>query len=275
MRAPITKDTALCMSLAGTPTNIGTRFHNYLYEQLGLDFIYKAFTTTDLPAAIAGIRALAIRGCGISMPYKEACLQYVDEVDDSARAIESVNTIVNSDSHLHAYNTDYIAVKALLAASRAAAGDTFAVLGAGGMAKAVAAALHDRGLRAGTVVARNERAGRALAQRYGYDWQATLDDARPQLLINATPVGMDGGPGTGQLSFPAAAVGDARIVFDVVASPALTPLIRLAQSLDKTVVTGAEVIMLQAVEQFVLYTGVRPSGELAQRASELSREPSP
>jgi shikimate 5-dehydrogenase len=54
----ISKDTVLCMSLAGRPSNIGTRFHNFLYAELGLDFVYKAFTTTDLPAAIAGIRAL-------------------------------------------------------------------------------------------------------------------------------------------------------------------------------------------------------------------------
>ena len=44
----MSKDTRLCISLAGRPSNIGTRFHNYLYEQLGLDFIYKAFTTTDI-----------------------------------------------------------------------------------------------------------------------------------------------------------------------------------------------------------------------------------
>ena len=56
------RDTRLCMSLSGRPSNIGTRFHNYLYDALGLDYVYKAFTTTDLPAAIAGIRALDIRG---------------------------------------------------------------------------------------------------------------------------------------------------------------------------------------------------------------------
>jgi shikimate dehydrogenase len=66
----ITKDTVVCMSLAGRPSNVGTRFHNFLYAELGLDFVYKAFTTTtDLAAAIAGIRAQGIRGCGVSMPY--------------------------------------------------------------------------------------------------------------------------------------------------------------------------------------------------------------
>jgi shikimate dehydrogenase len=93
MVRPIIKDTVLCMSLAGRPSNVGTRFHNFLYAELDLDFVYKAFTTTDLAAAIAGIRALGIRGCGVSIPYKEACLELVDELDGSAEAIGSVNTI--------------------------------------------------------------------------------------------------------------------------------------------------------------------------------------
>ena len=56
------KDMQLCISLAARPSNIGTRFHNFLYDELGLDYVYKAFTTTDLPGAVAGIRALGIRG---------------------------------------------------------------------------------------------------------------------------------------------------------------------------------------------------------------------
>ncbi|ESQ14893.1 MAG: hypothetical protein N838_10385 [Thiohalocapsa sp. PB-PSB1] len=91
----INKDTRLCISLAGRPSNIGTRFHNFLYDQLDLDFIYKACTTEDLAAAIAGIRGLGIRGCGVSMPYKEACIPYLDELDQSANTLQSVNTIVN------------------------------------------------------------------------------------------------------------------------------------------------------------------------------------
>jgi shikimate dehydrogenase len=83
----ITKDTVLCMSLAGMPSNIGTRFHNFLYAELGLDFVYKAFATTDLAAAIAGIRALGICGCGVSVPYKKACIQHVDAMDGSAQVI--------------------------------------------------------------------------------------------------------------------------------------------------------------------------------------------
>ena len=271
MVRPITKDTVLCMSLAGRPSNVGTRFHNFLYAELDLDFVYKAFTTTDLAAAVAGIRALGIRGCGVSMPYKEACLELVDELDGSAEAIGSVNTIVNSNGRLRAYNTDYLAVAKLLADRRVPVDRGFAVLGSGGMAKAVVAALRDGGFHAGTVVARNPGTGAALAERYGYAWRAEVGAARPQLLVNATPVGMSGGPAADDLPVAPEVVDAAETVLDVVAVPALTPLVRRARARGKQVITGAEVIALQAVEQFVLYTGVRPSDDQVRRASELSR----
>ena len=117
MELYINKDTQLCMSLAARPGNFGTRFHNFLYRELGLNYIYKAFTTRDLAAAIGGIRALGIRGCAISMPFKEACIEYLDELDPSAKGIMSVNTIVNTDGYLKAYNTDYTAVSELLGSS--------------------------------------------------------------------------------------------------------------------------------------------------------------
>ena len=267
----ITKDTVLCMSLAGRPSNIGTRFHNFLYAELSLDFVYKAFTTTDLAAAIAGIRALGIRGCGISMPFKEACIEHVDALEDSAEAIGSVNTIVNTGGRLHAYNTDYVAVAKLLAEHQVPVDSRFAVLGSGGMAKAVVAALRDAGFSAGAVVARNARTGTALAERYGYTWQPELASTRPRLLVNATPIGMSGGPAADALPVEPEVVDAAETVLDVVAVPALTPLVRRARAHGKRVITGTEVSALQAVEQFVLYTGVRPTDDQARRAAEFSR----
>lgn len=271
MSRTISKDTQLCMSLSGRPSNIGTRFHNYLYDELDLNFVYKAFTTTDLPAAIAGIRALGIRGCGVSMPFKEACIEHVDVMHASASAIESVNTIVNEHGVLHAYNTDYQAVVDLLRQHGISPDLSVAVAGSGGMAKAVVAALRDSGFRHGTVIARNEQMGRALADHYGYGWRPNPDDATAQLLVNATPIGMTGGPAAHDLPFPSDAVLAAEAVFDVVAMPPDTPLIRAARAQGTTVVTGAEVIALQAAEQFVLYTGVRPTPDQIRRASEYSR----
>lgn len=265
------RDTVLCISLAGRPGTFGVRFHNHLYEQLGLDYYYKAMTTQDLPAAVAGIRALGIRGCGVSMPFKEACLALVDEIDPSAAAIESVNTLVNTNGHLKAYNTDYLAVRHLLAQHRVDPETAFALRGSGGMAKAVASALRDSGFRQGLIIARNEQAGRQLADVCGYRWQAELGDLCPPMLINVTPIGMAGGAEAEHLAFPATAIAVAERVMDVVAMPARTPLIEYAQSLGKPVITGLEVIAVQALEQFVLYTGVRPSTDQVAAAVAYAR----
>jgi hypothetical protein len=90
------------------------------------------------------------------------------------------------------------------------------------------------------VVARNPRTGMALAERYGYAWQAEVGASRPQLLVNATPVGMAGGPAADDLPVAPEVVDAADTVLDVVAVPALTPLVRRAQAKDKQVITGAE-----------------------------------
>ncbi|MGC1329554.1 shikimate 5-dehydrogenase, partial [Pseudomonas sp.] len=237
----------------------------------GIDYYYKAFSTNDLPAAVCGIRALGIRGCGVSMPFKEACIELVDEMDASAAAIESINTVVNDNGHLKAYNTDYIAIRQLIERHGLLPNTSFALRGSGGMAKAVASALRDAGFAQGTLIARNPESGPALARQLGYEWRAELGDLRPQMLVNVTPIGMSGGPEANDLAFPAEAVTAAQIVFDVVALPAQTPFVVLGQSLGKQVITGLEVIALQALEQFVLYTGVRPTDEQVRLATEYAR----
>lgn len=271
MRPPLSKDTRLCISLAARPSNIGTRFHNHLYDVLGLDFVYKAFTTTDLAAAIGGVRALGIRGCSVSMPFKEDVLALVDHVEPSAERLRSVNTIVNDDGRLSASNTDYVAVRRLLEEHAVDPTGSVLVRGSGGMASAVGAALVDHGFTTGTVVARNAEAGRALADRLGWDLAPSVGDRTADLLVNVTPIGMAGGPDSDTAAFETATIAHARTVLDVVALPAETQLVRAARAAGVPVITGAEVIALQAAEQFERYTGVRPTREQVEEASSLSR----
>ena len=265
----INRDTRLCMSLAARPGNFGTRFHNRLYETLGLDFVYKAFSTQDLEGAVRGIRALDIRGCAISMPFKEAVIPMLNGLAPSAAAIDSVNTIVNEDGVLTGHNTDYAAVARLIADIDPAT--RFVLRGSGGMAKAVAAALRDAGFRDGTVVARNADVGQALAALYGFGWRADVDqDAGAGLLLNVTPIGMTGGDADA-LAFPEAMIAASTVVVDVVQYPPETPLLRAARTAGKRVITGAEVATLQALDQFVLYTAVTPDAEQVAEAAAFAR----
>lgn len=271
----INKDTTVCMSLSARPGNFGTRFHNYLYEKLDLNYIYKAFTTNNLKDAIYGIKALAIRGCAISMPYKQACIEFIDELDNSAKSIESVNTIVNTNHYLKAYNTDYIAVAKLIESNQIAKTTPFVLKGSGGMANAVIGAFYDKGFKHGIIAARNESKGQALANRYGYQWvadEASISPEQAKLIINVTPIGMQGGIEADQLAFSETLIEQAQIVFDVVALPVETPLIKYAKRANKKIISGADVAVLQALEQFILYTGITPNEQLVLQAAEFARQ---
>ncbi|SDG79896.1 shikimate 5-dehydrogenase [Microbacterium pygmaeum] len=263
----LNKDMTLCISLASRPSNIGTRFHNYLYDELGLNFVYKAFTTND----IAGARALGIRGCSVSMPFKEAVLSLVDAVEPSAAAIESVNTIVNDDGILTASNTDYEATADLIDRNGLDKDQSVLVRGSGGMAKAVVAAFRGAGFDDLTIVGRNAAAARVIAEKYGY--RSVGDDPAPghAIIVNVTPLGMRGDHAH-DLAFTEDHIRAAHTVFDVVALPSETPLIRTARAVGKPVITGGDVIALQAAAQFVRYTGVTPTAEQISRASAFSRE---
>lgn len=270
----LNKDMQVCISLAARPSNLGTRFHNFLYDELGLNFMYKAFSTNDLEGAIRGMRALGFRGCSVSMPFKEAIIPMVDVMAPSALAIESVNTVVNDNGVLTASNTDFEAVLQLLRERRVATDQTVLVRGSGGMAKAVVAAFKAAGFDKLTLVARNREAGSALASKYGFahqiDEELAASGATFDVIVNVTPVGM-AGENQSELSFDESLISEATTVFDVVAFPAETPLIKAAIAAGKTVITGAEVIALQAALQFATYTGVTLTADQVRRASEFSR----
>lgn len=258
----VDRETVLCISLAARPGDHGVRFHNWLYSELGLNFVYKAFAPLDITAAVAGVRGLGIRGTGVSMPYKEDVIPLLDALDPSAERIRSVNTIVNDDGTLTGYNTDYVAVAELLKRHEVDPSLPVTVRGSGGMANAVVAALSDHGMT-GTVVARNHVTGTSLATRFGWEFSTEVPET-PGLLVNVTPIGMADEPE--ELAFSEVEVSRAAAVFDVVANPVRTPLVELATQLGIPVIHGSEVLALQAAEQFALYTGIRPTREQIEAA---------
>jgi shikimate dehydrogenase len=120
-------------------------FHNQIILKHSLNFCYLPFQVaeTDLSKAIQGIKALNIRGANITFPYKEKVIEFLDEVEESARRIGAVNTIVNNKGFLTGYNTDVIGFKkSLQEDGKFVIKEKKAViLGAGGAARAVVYAL--------------------------------------------------------------------------------------------------------------------------------------
>jgi shikimate dehydrogenase len=235
--------------------SLSPAMHNRALAARGLPGVYVGFHVTDLPAAIAGICALGIRGVSVTLPHKVAVMALLDDIDDTARAIGAVNTIVNDAGGLKGTNTDGTgALKALETATRVG-GRRTVVLGAGGAARAVAWALS----RAGAKVAlfnRTDDKAAALARQLGLEW-GRMDELAgwdAEILVNTTPVGM--APDIAALPVPEAVLKPAMVVMDIVYNPLETALLSAARRRGCTTVDGAHMLVFQGAAQFERWTGV-------------------
>jgi shikimate 5-dehydrogenase len=130
----INKDTKIYCSFSSNPGNNGCEFFNGEFERNGIDAIYKSFYSDDIKKSIDAVKSLNIKGFALSMPFKIEALDCVDEVEDSARKIGSINTVVNKGGYLKGYNTDWIGVKKYFEIRRF---DSIYIIGNGGFSKAV------------------------------------------------------------------------------------------------------------------------------------------
>jgi shikimate dehydrogenase len=219
-----------------------------------------------LAGAIAGLRALGIRGCGVSMPFKEPVLALLDELAPSAREVGAVNTIVNDAGKLTGHNTDVLAASAALARVGFVSSERVLLLGAGGVARAVRSALASLGARDVHVSARNLARANAFAtatSAVAVPWSERML-VRPDLVIHATPIGMS--PDSAECPLEDGGLASARAVVEIVASPAETALLRRARELGKRCSSGPEFSLDQAAAQFELYTGQAAPREAMERA---------
>ena len=131
----INKDTVVCISIAKNAGNFGTTIYNHVFSLLGMNYLYKSFSTDDPKSALLGARALGIRGISVTMPYKSEVLKYVDEKAPEVQFINAANTIVNDNGKLTAYNTDADSTKTVL--SEIKDKKDLYILGSGGFSKAV------------------------------------------------------------------------------------------------------------------------------------------
>lgn len=245
----------LCGSLSLHPVSLGAAMHLAGYRALGLAFTYVPFAVRDLAGAVAGMRALGIRGCGVSMPYKLEVMPLLDAIDDVAAKIGAVNTIVNDDGRLTGHNSDWIGAVRALEEARPLAGARALLLGAGGAARAVAFGLAERGART-TIANRDVAKAEALARETGAT-AASLDEvARAgdyDVVVNATSVGMaEIDP---RSPVPEEALAAGQVVMDIVYKPIETALVAAARRRGAHAIHGGRMLLYQAARQFELYTG--------------------
>jgi shikimate dehydrogenase len=267
----VNKETKLCISVAAHPSNFGTTLHNVAYEALGLNFIYKAFQVSDIEGVLAGVRALGIRGCSVSMPFKETVVSYLDDLDEAARMIGAVNTIVNEGGRLVGYNSDALGAKSALESLKIHFDEPVLLLGAGGVARAILFALRQMGFTQVSVANRDIDRIRLLQEILPCTPLSWSERHRlpVSLIINATPIGMS--PNSGLMPVDEVYIHQARAVMDVVVAPMKTKLIASAMDAGKLCVPGYLMSIEQAMVQFALYTGKKAPRQVMESAIQKMR----
>ncbi len=277
----------LCGSISRYAVGLGRAMHEAGYQALDLPYRYQPFEIDDVGAALTGMRALGIRGFGVSMPFKLEVLQHLDSIDPLAERIGAVNTVVNDDGRLVGHNTDAWGARRAFEELRPPEGARVLLLGAGGAARAVAFALVEAGARVVIANRTRERAvvlAKAAGAEAAGDLSLLATLGNQDVLVNASSAGMrDVDP---RSPVPAAALRPGLLVMDIVYKPIETELVHAARSAGCRVSHGGRMLLHQASRQFELYTGrsapleamdqalARCLGEMTgRRASELPAHP--
>lgn len=249
--------TSVCC-LIGYPVghSLSPLIHNAGYKALNLNFVYTAFDVLDVKLAVDGIRGLGIKGASVTIPHKATAMTYLDEVDDIAREIGAINTILNDNGKLRGFNTDYDAALRALEEKTAIKGKKVVLVGAGGVALAIATGLKKKGATLvimDVVVDKAVELARQVGARYYGGLEKLAEIASANILVNATPLGM--WPKTDETAIPKELLHPGLTVFDVVYNPKETRLITEAKAAGCAVVYGYKMFLYQAVRQFELFTG--------------------
>lgn len=261
--------TSRVCAVIGNPVehSLSPAIHNAAFVRKGLNLCYVAFRVEDLAAAMAGVRGLNLLGLSVTIPHKVAVLAYLDEVEETAGRIGSVNTVLHREGRLVGYNSDGLgAVRALREAKVPLAGEKVTLLGSGGAARAIAFTLgKEVSLREMALLGIEGEECRRLAEdlekalpfpvRWGFLNPETLRRHVPDSagIIHCTPVGMT--PHVDRSLLDRTALRPDQFVFDIVYNPLKTRLLEEAESAGCRVVPGVEMFIHQAVFQFELWTG--------------------
>ena len=246
------------------------RLHGLWLRRHGVDGAYvplpvrpEAFAT-----AVRALADLGFRGANVTIPHKEAAFAVCDQVDATAHRAGAVNTLIFRDGATCGSNTDgwgFLANCREAAPGWAPDAGPVVILGAGGSARAIAAALLDAGCPGVTLVNRTPARAEALARALG--GPVSVADAPPlagaAMLVNTTSLGMQGQPG---LAVDLAPLPASAVVADIVYVPRETPLLAAARARGLAAVDGLGMLLHQARPGFEAWFGVTPAVDDELRA---------
>ncbi|MCF2584655.1 shikimate dehydrogenase [Mitsuokella multacida] len=275
--------------IKGTTKNLGVMgwpiahslspvLQNAAIEEAGLDYVYISLPVPPekLKEAVAGLRAMQFTGWNVTIPHKQAIMAELDAVDEDARIIGAVNTVVNRDGHLTGYNTDCIGFMQPLAQQGfLPKGKEATILGAGGAARAVIWGLLRAKVKRITLGVRNPAKAARLAEEFAaygeiqvLHWEDSAFAehlAVTDLLVNTTPLGMyphvEGMPPVDWTKLKKDA-----LVYDIIYTPERTRFLSEAQAHGHAIINGEGMLAGQGEAAFTLWTGVAPDLALMKRA---------
>jgi shikimate dehydrogenase len=242
------------MGVAGYPSahSKSPNLFNALFSRYQLNYFYTLFEDPEIDEIMRVAREVDAKGLSVTIPFKQDIIPFLDEIDEhGAEQIGAVNTVVFSCGSAIGYNTDWIGVRKPLVFLK---GVKAVLLGAGGVASAAAYALVDLEMDV-TILNRTPANAKTLADRLGCKWAEweEFNKINPDLVVNATPLGMQ--PDT-RSPLREDQIKKEMTVFDLVYTPPETPLIESARRIGCHTITGIEMFVQQAREQFYLYFGI-------------------
>lgn len=257
---------ARIFGLLGNPVkqSLSPLMHDAALHKMNIAGKYLPFCMQDIASAIRGIRGIGICGVGVTIPYKVAVMEHLDEVDDDALKIGAVNTIVNDNGRLKGFNTDWIGLVQSLKEVTDIRGRVFAILGAGGTARAAVFGIEREG-GIPVIVNRNVAKGESLAKEWACPFYplTELGRVRADCLVNTTPVGMmpniDESPVSGEI------LANYRWVMDAIYNPLKTRLMSDAEKAGCITIPGLSMFVNQGAEQIKLWTGQEAPRELMKQ----------
>ena len=243
--------------------------HNAAFEKIGLNYLYVPFRVRkeELGKAIAGMRALNIRGLNVTIPHKVAVIPFLDELDPLAQRIGAVNTIVNDDGALTGYNTDATGfLQALLERGIEPREKNAVVLGAGGASRAISLILAERG---SNLIILNRTWDKAteyaswisqICHREAKALKLNRENlaralSNADILVNATSIGMS--PNSNETPVSPDLFKPPLTVFDIVYNPIKTRLLREAEAAGAETISGVDMLVWQGALAFELWTGAK------------------
>lgn len=254
--------------IIGDPVShsLSPAMHNAAFRALGIRAVYGAFWVKrdDLAKALSGLKALNISGVSVTIPHKEEIMSYLDEVDNVAKAIGAVNTVINKGGRLWGTNTDWLGVKkAFEERGINLEGKRAVVLGAGGASRAVIYALKEANIREVIIFNRTWERALELAKSFSVEalpWEE-LPKTKGDIIIQATSVGLK----SKESPVSEEIIKNFQVAMDIVYLPLKTRFLELAERNHLVVIDGLRMLLHQGAEQFKLFTGFEPPLEVMER----------